>query len=92
MTDYISPDSSGTTYPPYDRKILSFDDWIKVFHILIAPSSLAPSTYKIKKSDTGSSSSYDQSYDDPNSYANPYDPGYSSPSVDSGKILYVMPQ
>ena len=42
---------------------------------------------KNTKSDTGSSGSYDQSYDDPNSYANPYDPGYSSPSVDSGKIL-----
>ena len=25
MTEYQSPDSSGTTYPPYDRNVLAFD-------------------------------------------------------------------
>ena len=36
MTDYHSPDSSGTTYPPYDRNILSIDDEVKIVYILNA--------------------------------------------------------
>ena len=51
--------------------------------ILILSCSLVPTLCKNIKSD--STSVYEDSYDEPNSYANPYDTAYSNPSVDSGK-------